>query len=68
MTTEFNTIADKNLLTTGELAEFLRISKVSVYRLVEERKISFYKVRRQIRFSQSGILKYLQNNCVESVQ
>ncbi|MGB8707391.1 MAG: helix-turn-helix domain-containing protein [Dehalococcoidia bacterium] len=38
------------LMTTPELAEYLRISRASVYRLVRQRQIPVSKVGRQLRF------------------
>jgi excisionase family DNA binding protein len=38
------------LMTTPELAEYLRISKASVYRLVRQKQIPVSKVGRQLRF------------------
>ncbi|MCK9578946.1 MAG: helix-turn-helix domain-containing protein [Methanoregula sp.] len=54
------------LLTTAELAEFLRISMPSVYRLVEQRIIPFYKIKGVIRFAKGEVLEYLQHNRIES--
>jgi excisionase family DNA binding protein len=38
------------LMTTTELAEYLRISEASVYRLVRQKQIPVSKVGRQLRF------------------
>ncbi len=65
MSTEFNTIP--NLLTPNELARFLRISKVSVYRLVNSRKMPFYKIQGVLRFDKKDVLEYLDQNCIRSI-
>ena len=38
------------LMTTTEIAEYLRISRASVYRLVRQKQIPVSKVGRQLRF------------------
>ena len=56
------------LLTPKEVAEALRISMTGVYRLVEARKLRFYRVRGVLRFDEQDVLAYLQQGCVEPVQ
>jgi len=56
------------LLTPDELAEMLKISKAGVYRLMERRLIPFAKVMGSIRFDKEDILKYLEQNKVESIK
>jgi excisionase family DNA binding protein len=43
------------LMTTPELAEYLRISMASVYRLVRQKQIPVSKVGRQLRFRKDTI-------------
>ena len=54
-------------LTPTELATFLHVSKVFVYRLMYKRLIAFYKVGRNIRFRKADILLYLEKHCVKSI-
>jgi len=61
-----NSIADLQLLTTAELAEFLRISKTGVYRLIEQRIIPYYKIKGVIRFEKHEIVEYLKSNRIGS--
>jgi putative molybdopterin biosynthesis protein len=42
-------------MTTTELAEYLRISRASVYRLVRQKQIPVSKVGRQLRFRKDTI-------------
>jgi len=51
-------------LTTEQLAEFLGLSKTSVYRLIGGRKILFYKLGHNIRFKKADVLEYLDKNCI----
>lgn len=55
------------LLTPPEAAALLRISRASLYRLVETRKIPFYHVGRGLRFSEEDILGYLSNRRIEPI-
>lgn len=57
----------KNLMTPKRLAEFLGISKSSVYLLVETRKLPFYKVGGSLRFKMTDIEEYLKTVRVEPI-
>lgn len=56
-----------NLITPDELASLLRMSKPSVYRLIEKRKIPFHKISGSIRFKVSDIDEYIGNARVDSI-
>jgi len=43
------------LMTTTELAKYLRISRASVYRLVRQKQIPVSKVGRQLRFRKDTV-------------
>lgn len=47
------------LMTTKEVAEFLQISPSTMYRLIDTRKIAFYKVAGLIRISRRDVDTYL---------
>lgn len=53
-------------MTPTEVAQFLRISKTSVYRLVARRVLPYYKVGGSLRFSRNAILNYLEGGIVSS--
>lgn len=55
------------LITPDGLADILSISKSSVYRLIEGRKLPFYKVGGSLRFKIVDIEKYLGEARVESI-
>jgi excisionase family DNA binding protein len=48
------------LFTVKELAAYLKVSAVTIYRLTESKKIGFKKVGGQLRFTKSDIAKYLE--------
>lgn len=54
-------------LNPAELATYLNVSKVFVYRLIYKRLIPFYKVGRNIRFRKTDILDYLESVHVKSI-
>lgn len=56
------------LLSTSDLAKFFNISKTTVYRIVEGRKIPFYKINGALRFDEKDILEYLKENRVEPIK
>jgi len=56
-----------NLMTPDELANFLRISKSSIYRLVDERKLPFCKVGGSLRFRKIDIDGYLNEVCFQPI-
>ena len=55
------------LLTPDELAKLLKISKNTVYRLVENRQIPFYKVGGGLRFSLKEVEEFIMKNRIEPV-
>ena len=55
------------LLTPGEVALMLKISKAGVYRLINKRVIRFYKVMGSIRFEKGDIVSFLENNRFEVI-
>jgi excisionase family DNA binding protein len=55
------------LFTPSEAAELLRLSKASIYRLVEKRAIPFYRVSGSLRFAQKDLEEYLARGRVEPV-
>jgi excisionase family DNA binding protein len=56
-----------NLLKLPEVVKALRISKSGVYRLVESRKIRFYKVGGVLRFDAQDVEDFLRQGCVEPI-
>jgi excisionase family DNA binding protein len=55
------------LLTPNEVAGLLRISKTGLYRLVEGRKIRFYRVSGVLRFDARDVENFLRQGCVEPI-
>jgi excisionase family DNA binding protein len=52
----------ENLLTTEQVAEYLRIDKFTVYRLVTQKKIPAFKVGNQWRFKRKLLEDWLKTN------
>lgn len=55
------------LYTPNELGKLLNISKTTVYRLIDSRKIPFYKIKGSIRFAENDVVKYLEENRIEPI-
>jgi excisionase family DNA binding protein len=60
-------VSDLSLLTPDEAAEVLRLSKASIYRLVERRMIPFHRVSGSLRFSRKDLEEYVLRGRVEPV-
>ena len=52
----------ENLLTTAQVAEYLRIDKFTVYRLVVQKSIPAFKVGNQWRFDKQLLEAWLARN------
>ena len=57
----------KAFFTPEELAEFLAISKATVYRLVGKRQLPFHKIGGVLRFKKADIEEYLETGRVEPI-
>lgn len=55
------------MMTLPELAELLRVSPTTIYRMTEGRKIRFYKIKGSIRFREDDVVDYMNNNCYEPI-
>ena len=53
------------LLSINDLKDIFNISKTTAYRIVESRKIPFYKISGVIRFSEEDIINYLKENKID---
>ncbi len=62
-----NNINNLKLLSPDDLAKIFNMSKSSVYRIMDTRKITFYKVGGSIRFKTEDVEKYLEDNKVEII-
>lgn len=61
-----NTIT--KLYSTEEIAKILNVSKVTVYRLIESKKIPFYKIKGSIRIAEKDVMEFLERNRVEPIE
>lgn len=50
----------KEIMTVNEVAEFLKISTVTTYRLVQEGKISAFKVGRSWRVKRTDLNEFIE--------
>jgi excisionase family DNA binding protein len=54
-------------MTPNEVSALLRVSKTSVYRMVENRVIVFYRIRGQLRFKRSDINHFIDGQCQPAI-
>ena len=52
----------ENLLTTEQVAQYLKIDKFTVYRLITQGKIPAFKIGNQWRFKRSMVEAWLESN------
>lgn len=55
------------LYTVKDLMKILNVSQNTIYRLTDDRKISFYRIKGSIRFTENDVLKYLEKNRIEPI-
>lgn len=60
-------LATNNFITPDELAEIFKISKSSIYRLIDKRQIPFFKIGGKLRFAQRDVDNYLENVRIEQI-
>lgn len=49
-------------LTVDEVARFLRVSKMTVHRLLEDRELAYARIRSSIRIRRSALAQYLRTH------
>lgn len=52
----------ERLLTVKEVAAMMRVSPMTVYRLVKAGEIPSYRIERQVRLSEDDVHEYLEAN------
>ena len=52
----------ENLLTTDQVAQYLKVDKFTIYRLVAQKKIPAFRVGNQWRFKRTMIDAWLMKN------
>lgn len=56
------------LLLLTEVAECLRVSPTTIYRLTEKRELPFVRIGGQLRFLKNDVLAYLAGQRIASVE
>jgi excisionase family DNA binding protein len=57
---------DKPILTLKEVAEYLKLSELSLYRLLHKGKIPGFKIGQQWRFTKNTIDKWIDDKIQEN--
>lgn len=53
-------------LSPDQLAKLLKLSKATIYRLIEKRALPFYKIGGSLRFKQNEIMEYVEKCRIKS--
>jgi len=53
-------LTELNLMTVNEVAEYLRVSKMTVYRLIEKNEIQSVRVGRSLRVAEDAVERYVR--------
>lgn len=61
MTTGASSLCTTSFLTLQDVARLLRISPVTVYRLVERGELAVYRIARRLRFSPKDVTSYIEH-------
>lgn len=57
-------VAGDHLLTVGEVAEVMRVSNMTVYRLIKSGQLAALRVGKNYRIRESDLQKYLKDRSV----
>lgn len=63
-----DSIKNLKLLSIKDLARVFNISSATAYRIVDSRKIPFYKISGVLRFSERDIIDYLKENRINTIK
>lgn len=58
------TLQEQNFMTVAEVAGVMRVSKMTVYRLVHSGEVESVRVGRSFRIPEQSVAAYLRNNTV----
>jgi len=60
------TVMDNDIMTLKEVAEYLKLSELSLYRLLRARKIPAFKIGQQWRFKKTALDKWIDEKMNET--
>jgi excisionase family DNA binding protein len=52
------------IMTVGEVAEYLKISKAKIYLLITRNEIPHIKIQRNVRIKESDLIRWLEQQTV----
>lgn len=67
MDKQMNYRKSSHLLNIYQTAQRLSISKGTLYRLIDKRKIRFYKIGGSLKFRLEDIEEYIDSCCIEAI-
>lgn len=54
--------SDLGFLDLSEVANMLRVSRITIYRMVAKRLLSVYRIGRRMRFRKNDVLSFVEKN------
>jgi excisionase family DNA binding protein len=60
-------LVNKKFISPKELKDVLGISLPTVYRLIESRKLPFFKIGKSLRFLREDIIDYLETHRIDHI-
>lgn len=66
MTTELPAFGETRFLTVAEVAALMRVSKMTVYRMVHAAELPAFRVGRSFRVSEKAVDDYLRASFIEA--
>ncbi|MBK5108489.1 MAG: helix-turn-helix domain-containing protein [Anaerolineales bacterium] len=55
----------EDILTVPEVAEYLKLSKSKTYRMVQQNKIPYVRIGRNVRIRKKDLLNWIEVNCIK---
>lgn len=61
-------LTEKTFLSPNELKDILGVSLRTVYRLIDNRKLSVFKIGNSLRFSKDDVIEFLKSNRIDLIK
>lgn len=65
MSDTINAVQTQTLLTIEEVAQALKVSKMTIYRYIKAKKLPAYKLEQELRIKEDDLNEFLKNRKVK---
>lgn len=66
MSDTINTVQTQTLLTIEEVAQALKVSKMTIYRYIKAKKLPAYKLEQELRIKEDDLAEFLKQRKVKT--